>query len=96
VDDLCGRERRALWRRALEAEVDKWEAKSVEELIQELAEVQAYQIEFESREMQAEVEILEDTPQYLHVYVAVDDGVLPLAIRPQATTFIRRKTSASE
>jgi hypothetical protein len=53
--------------------------------------LQAYEIEFDSKKYQVEVELLENTEQYLHVMVAVDDGSLPASIRPLTHTFIRPK-----
>ena len=84
-------ERREQWRPILEAEVKRWSAKSGEQLLAELGDVQAYEIEFENKKYQVEVEILENTEKYVHVMVAVDDGSLPGAIRPLSTSFIREK-----
>jgi DNA relaxase NicK len=53
--------------------------------------VQAYEIEFEEKRYQVEVEILENTEKYVHVGVAVDDCTLAGAIRPLSTSFIREK-----
>jgi hypothetical protein len=38
------------------------------------------------------VQLLENTEQYLHVMVAVDDGSLPASISPLTHSFIRQKT----
>jgi hypothetical protein len=38
-----------------------------------------------------EVEILENTAQYIHVMVAVDDGSLPASLSPVARSFIVAK-----
>jgi len=51
----------------------------------------AYEVEFDSKKYQVEMEILENTEQYLHVMVAVDDGSLPASILPVTHTFIRNK-----
>jgi hypothetical protein len=75
----------------LDAELKRWSAKSSEQLLAELADVQAYEIEFESKKYQVEVEILENTEKYVHVLVAVDDGSLPAALRPLSTSFICEK-----
>ena len=79
------------FRPALDAEVERWSAKSSEQLIAELRDVQAYEIEFEGKWYQVEVEILENTEKYVHVSVAVDDGTLPSVLRPLATSFICEK-----
>ncbi|PYS07100.1 MAG: hypothetical protein DMG17_31250 [Acidobacteria bacterium] len=48
--------------------------------------------EFDSEQHQVEIEVLEDTPVYLHVSISVDDGTLPASIRPTTGTFIRHKS----
>jgi hypothetical protein len=83
--------KREQWRPVLDAELRRWSAKSCEQLLAELAEVQAYETEFKSRKYQVEVEILENTEKYVHVMVAVDDGSLPASIRPLSESFIREK-----
>ena len=83
--------RREQWRPVLDAELKRWSAKSSEQLIAELGEVQAYEIEFENKKYQVEVEILENTEKYIHVLVAVDDGTLPASISPLNASFIREK-----
>src|SRR6185369_15342065 len=50
------------------------------QLLAELRDQQAYEIEFENKMYQVEVEILENTEKYVHVLVAVDDGTLPAAL----------------
>lgn len=83
--------RREQWRPVLDAELKRWGAKSSEQLLAELEEGQAYEIEFENKMYQVEVEILENTEKYVHVLVAVDDGTLPAAILPLSESFIREK-----
>ena len=83
--------RREQWRPVLDAEVNRWSAKSSEQLLAELADVQAYEIEFENKKYQVEVEVLENTEKYVHVVVAVDDFSLQGALRPLSTSFIREK-----
>jgi hypothetical protein len=82
--------RREEWRKVLESEMKRWSAKSCSQLISELHEPQAYDVEFDSKKYQVEVELLENTEQYLHVSVAVDDGSLPAYILPVTDSFIRR------
>ena len=50
-----------------------------------------YLVEMDGEKYQVEVEILEDTADYVHVAVAVDDGTLPASIRPESESFIRRR-----
>jgi hypothetical protein len=83
--------RREQWRPVLDAELKRWSAKSCEQLLAELGDVQAYEIEFEEKRYQVEVEILENTEKYVHVGMAVDDCTLRGAIRPLSTSFIREK-----
>jgi hypothetical protein len=81
--------RRDGWRKVLDAEVQRWSALSCDELISVLRDDQAYEVEFESKKYQVEVELLENTEQYLNVIVAIDD--FPASIRPLCQTFIRSK-----
>lgn len=64
---------------------------SCNQLISELADVRAYEVEFESKKYQVEVELLENTDEYVHVMVAVDDGSLPASISPLTHDFVRKK-----
>jgi hypothetical protein len=64
---------------------------SCSQLVSELHDVQTYEIEFDSKKYQVEVELLENTEQYFHVMVALDDGSLPASIRPLTDSFIRQK-----
>jgi hypothetical protein len=83
--------RRQQWRRVLDAETSRWSGKSCEELIVALHEPQTYQVEFESKTFQVEVQLLENTERYVHVMLAVDDGVLPGAMIPATSSFICSK-----
>ena len=84
--------RREEWRRVLDSEVKRWTAMSCDQLVSELHDgLQAYQIEFESKHYNVEVEILENTEQYLNVVVAVDDGSLPASISPLCHSWITPK-----
>jgi hypothetical protein len=83
--------RRERWRPVLEAEVKKWSAKSCSELIAELRDVEAYQVEVGGKKYTVEVQLLEDTDKYVHVGVGVDDGSIPASFRPLSSSFIRDK-----
>jgi hypothetical protein len=85
--------RRQEWQKVLDAEVQRWSAKSCAQLIAELGDVRAYEVELDSKTYQVEVDLLEDTETYLHVVVAVDDGSLPASFRPATQSFIREKPS---
>lgn len=75
----------------LDAEVKRWSAMSCEQLASQLHDVQAYEVQFESKPYQVEVELLENTEDYLHVMVAVDDGSLPASFTPLTHSFICRR-----
>ncbi len=83
--------RRERWRQVLDSELRRWSALPCDRLLAELRELQEYEVEFDSRKYQVEVEILENTDEYVQVVVAVDDGSLPASIVPASGTFIRRK-----
>jgi hypothetical protein len=82
---------RKKWREVLDAEVRRWSSISSDELLSKLHDVQAYQVERDSKAYHVEVELLEDTDTYVHVMVGVHDGSLPASILPATTTFIRQK-----
>lgn len=73
----------------------KWSKKTCDDLISELRETQAYQVEFESKLYQVEVVLLENTGEYVHVMIAVDDGSLPASILPSTDSFLRQKLTDS-
>jgi len=83
--------RREQWQPILEAEVKKWSAKSLVELVAELPNEQAYEIEFEGKTYQVELQLLGNTKKFLHVGVSVDDGSVPASFRPLSSSFIREK-----
>ncbi|MBZ5595016.1 MAG: hypothetical protein LAP39_22465 [Acidobacteriia bacterium] len=83
--------RRDEWRPVLDAEVKRWSVLSAAQLISELPDVKVYEVEFESKHYQVEVELLENAPEYLNVAVSVDDGTLPASIVPLSYNFIRKK-----
>lgn len=85
--------RRDQWRPVLDAEVKKWRAKSCAELVAELTDEQAYEIEFGGRKHQVEVTILRNTDKHILVLVSVDDGSIPASFSPLSSTFIREKRS---
>jgi hypothetical protein len=85
--------RRDEWRKVLESEVQRWSAMSCAQLASALRDHQAYTVELDAKMYQVEVEILENSDQYIHVMVAVDDGTLPASISPLTRTFLRQKPS---
>ena len=83
--------RRQIWRKVLELEVQRWSAVPCDRLLSELSEIKVYVVEYESKAYQVEVEILENTATYVHVSVRVDDGSLPASIVPVPHSIICRK-----
>jgi hypothetical protein len=91
---MLGRmKRRDVWRKVLEAEVRRWSALSAEELLAQLRELQVYEVELDGKPYQVEVQLLPETPDHVHVMVAVDDGSLPASLRPETEIFVRAKGS---
>ena len=86
--------RREQWRPVLDAEMKRWSAKSCEELLAELPEEKCYEVDFEGKTHQVEVQILENTESCVHVVVSVDDGSLPASLRPLSESFIRQKQAS--
>ena len=83
--------RREQWRKVLDVEMQRWLDAPYEQLISALRDQQAYELEFDSKLYQVEIEILEDTKESIHVMVAVDDGSLPASMLPVTDSFIRNK-----
>jgi hypothetical protein len=86
--------KRAECREVLEAEVAHWSEMHCEQLIEELHEEKVYQILVGLQRFQVEVELVEDTNDYLHVIVSVDDGVLLRSVFPVTSGFITKKHPA--
>ena len=76
----------------LDAELARWSRMSYEDLISQLPDVRAYEIELESKRYQVEVQLLENTVDYVHVCVSVDDGSLRQAMFPVTESFITQKS----
>ena len=83
--------RREEWRKVLQSELSRWSSMSRNDVLAELRTRGVYEVVAESKRYQVEVELLEDTPEYLHLSIAVDDGSLPPSIRPESETFRCRK-----
>ena len=79
----------------LNAEIEKWSAKSCVQLVTELLDIQAYEFEFEGKKYQVEVQLLENTDKYVHVGVDVDDGSIPASFHPLSSSFIREKEQSA-
>lgn len=83
--------RRAQCQKILDSEVQSWSSLPWEQLAARLRDVQSYQVELDSSAYQVEVELLKNTPTYLHVMVAVDDGSLPHSMAPLTGSFVVHK-----
>ena len=81
---------REQWRPVLEAETTRWKAKPWKRFVTDLTEEQFYEVEFEGKKFQIEVQLLENTDEYIHVCVSVDDGSLPASLSPMTASFIRK------
>jgi hypothetical protein len=84
--------RREEWRKVLQAELTRWSSMSCDTVLTEMRNRDVYEVVAESRRYQVEVVLLEDTPEYLHVSIAVDDGSFPASIHPESESFICRKS----
>jgi hypothetical protein len=78
-------------REVLRNEVSRWTSKPSDQLIAELKSEENYCVQFDGAEYQVEVMLLENTDDYVHVMIGVDDGHFPTAYRPLSDTFISRK-----
>ena len=86
-----GRSRREEWRKVLHGELSRWSSMSCNDVLAELRTRDVYEVVAESKQYQVEVVLLEDTPEYLHVSIAVDDGSLPGSFHPESESFLCRK-----
>lgn len=85
--------RREEWRPALDVEVKRWSAMSCEQILVEAPKADCYQVEFQGKAYNVEVQILENTQDYIHVVVGVDDGSIPTSFHPLSESFIRQRGS---
>jgi hypothetical protein len=83
--------RRREWQKVLDCEVRRRSAMPWQQLVTALHDLQAYEVDLDSKTYTVEVELIENTETYLHVTVAVDDGALPASIAPLTETFICEK-----
>lgn len=83
--------KRAKLQPVLDSEVARWQKMPCDQIICELRDTRAYQVEANAEQFQVEVELVENTTEYLHVVVSVDDGSFPYSIVPATSSFITRK-----
>ena len=72
----------------LKQELEQWSKKPYAALIAELKEEVVYERGEGAERCQVEVQLLENTPEYVHVSVAVDDGTFRRFISPMSTSFL--------
>lgn len=72
----------------LEDEVAAWASKKYKELKVELATPVSYETEREGRKYTVEVQVIEDTPDYIHVSLDVDDGSIVRTVLPLVKSFL--------
>jgi hypothetical protein len=86
--------KREEWRPILNQELERWSAMPLDQVVDDLHEVRAYEVSNGSKKYQVEVEMLENTASYVHLIVSVDDGTLPHSIFPLSESILRQKESA--
>jgi hypothetical protein len=72
----------------LKRELEEWSKKPYSTLIAELHDEVVYERGDGANLCQVEVLLLESTPDYVHVSVAVDDGSFKRFISPLSTSFL--------
>ena len=80
-------------REVLDDQMKLWSAKTSGSLISELRESQNYWVDANSVTYQVEVDLLENTEEYVHVGIAVDDCRLLSSLFPVSDSFIVRKVA---
>jgi hypothetical protein len=84
--------RRQQWRKVLEAEMHIWSALPYDELASRLSKATVYELEQDAQNYQIEIEVLENTPEYVHVAISVDDGSVPASFLPVTDSFITKRS----
>jgi len=72
----------------LNAEVDEWAGKSYSKLVEDLADIAAYERSNDDGFYQFEVQMIEHEPDYVHVIVSIDDGSFLRSLKPLSWSFI--------
>ena len=72
----------------LEREVDRWSEKSPDELVEALKRPVGYEQGADGAWRQYEVQLLENTDDYVHVGIGIDDGSEELSRSPLTTSFL--------
>jgi hypothetical protein len=89
---LAARGKRSHWQPVLDTEVARWQAEPAATLRLKLSSgpvVYEMAVLTTASNLQVEVELIEDTQEYIHVALAVDDGTMPASIMPLCTSFVQ-------
>ena len=84
--------KREEWRPILDAELKRWSATPLDEIVEKLRECQCYEVVSGSKKYQVEIEMVENTEAYIHLMLSVDDGSLLHSIFPLTDGLILHKT----
>lgn len=76
---------------ALTQEVERWSKMPWKELLCALQDTHDYQVDFGGKHYQVEVQLLENTEDYVQVSVAIDDGSFSMSIHPLSCSFVTQK-----
>jgi hypothetical protein len=87
--------RRQQWREVLETEVQRWSALPYDQLVSQLSKTNVYEVERDSQTYQIEIEVLENTADYVHVLISVDDGSVPASFLPMTDSFITKRSNSN-
>ena len=87
--------RRQRWRDVLDAERQRWSGLPYDQLVSRLSQTNVYEVELDSQKYQIEIEILENTTDYLHVAISVDDGSIPASFLPATDSFMTKRPDSN-
>ena len=87
--------RREQWRKVLDSEIQRWSALLYDELVSRLGKTDIYEVELDGRTYQVEIELLENTAEYVHVGIGVDDGSLPASFFPASDSFTLKRPNSN-
>ena len=90
---LTKMDRKRRWLKVLDSEMRSWSALPYGQLVSRLSTMDAYEVEHESKKYQVEIDLSENTAEYVHITVSVDDGSLPASVLPATDSFIRKKST---
>jgi hypothetical protein len=85
--------RRQQWRKVLEAEKQRWSALPYDQLVSRLSKTNIYELEQDAQKYQVEIEVLENTAEYVHIAISVDDGSVPASFLPVTDSFITKRSN---